>query len=161
MQTIFIFYQLSMCWNKYICTWASQAVLVVKNLPANAGETGDLGWIPGSGKFHGGGHDNPSQYLCPKNSFPAGSVVKSPPANAGDTSLIPGLGRSPGGGNGNPFQYSCLEHFMDRRGWWATVHGVAKESDTTDLYVYIYKCVYMCEYICNHTHKYLYFEIKG
>ena len=26
--------------------------------------------------------------------FPAGSVVKNPPANAGDNSLIPGLGRS-------------------------------------------------------------------
>ena len=23
-------------------------------------------------------------------------------------------------------QYSCLENSMDREGWWATVHGVAK-----------------------------------
>ena len=61
-------------------------------------------------------------------------MVKNPPANAGDMSLIPGLGRSPGGGNGYPFQYFCLENFMDRGGWWATVHGVAKESDTIDLY---------------------------
>ena len=29
-------------------------------------------------------------------------------------------------GNGNPLQYSCLENPMDRRAWWATVHGVAK-----------------------------------
>jgi len=56
-------------------------------------------------------------------------VVKNLPANAGDISdagSIPGLGRSPGEGNGNPLQYSCLENSMDRRAWWATVHGVLK-----------------------------------
>ena len=50
---------------------------------------------------------------------------------AGAAGLIPGSGRSPGEGNGNPLQYSCLENPMDRGDWWATVHGVAKESDTT------------------------------
>ena len=34
-------------------------VLVVKNLPANAGDIRDLGSIPGSGRFPGGGHDDP------------------------------------------------------------------------------------------------------
>ena len=34
-------------------------------------------------------------------------------------------------GNGNPFQYSCLENPMNRGAWWATVHGVTKELDTT------------------------------
>ena len=56
-------------------------------------------------------------------------MVKNLPANSGDrrdTGSIPGLGRSPGGGNGNPLQYSCLENPMDRGGWWATFHGVAK-----------------------------------
>ena len=28
-------------------------------------------------------------------------------------------------GNGNPLQYSCLENPMDKRAWWATVHGIA------------------------------------
>ena len=37
--------------------------------------------------------------------------------------LIPGSGRSPGEGNGKPLQYSCLGNPMDRRAWWATVHG--------------------------------------
>jgi len=46
--------------------------------------------------------------------------------NMGDLSSIPGLERPPGGGNGNPLWYSCLENSMDRRAWWATVHGVAK-----------------------------------
>ena len=33
---------------------------------------------------------------------------------------------SPGGGNGNPLQYSCLGNPVDRRAWWATVHGIAR-----------------------------------
>ena len=55
-------------------------------------------------------------------------MVKNLPANAGDIrdmSSIPGSGRSHGGGHDNPLQYSCLENPMDRRTWWATVHGVA------------------------------------
>ena len=63
--------------------------------------------------------------------FPGGSVVKNLPANTGDVNSVPGWGRSPGEGNGNPFQYSCLGNPMDRGAWQATVHGVAKESDTT------------------------------
>ena len=55
-----------------------------------------------------------------------GSAVKKPLVNAGDLGSIPGLGRSPGEGNGNPLQDSCLENSMARGGWWATVHGVAK-----------------------------------
>ena len=55
--------------------------------------------------------------------FPSGSVVKNLPANAGDAGLIPGSGRSPGEGNGKPLLYSCLGNPMDRRAWWATVHG--------------------------------------
>ena len=46
--------------------------------------------------------------------FPAGSVVKNPPANAGDVGLIPGSRRSPGERNGNLFQFSCLENSIDR-----------------------------------------------
>ena len=57
---------------------------------------------------------------------------KNPPTNAGDAGSLCGLGRSPGEGNGNPFQYSCLGNFLDGGAWWATVHGVAKELDTTE-----------------------------
>ena len=32
---------------------------VVKNLPANAGDVGDAGSIPGSGRSPGGGNGNP------------------------------------------------------------------------------------------------------
>ena len=58
-------------------------------------------------------------------------MVKKAPANTGDSGWIPGLGGSLGEENGNPSQYSCLGNPMDRGAWWASVHGVAKESDTT------------------------------
>ena len=38
---------------------ASQMVLVIKNLPANAVDTGDVGLIPGSGRSPGGAQGNP------------------------------------------------------------------------------------------------------
>ena len=66
-------------------------------------------------------------------SFPRGSVLKNPLANAGDTVLIPGSGRSPEEGNGNPLQYSCRENPMDRGVWQATVHRVTRESDKTEV----------------------------
>ena len=59
-------------------------------------------------------------------------LVKNPAADAGDASLIPGSGRSPGEGNGNLLQYSCLGNPMNRGAWWATIHGIAKESDRTE-----------------------------
>ena len=58
-------------------------------------------------------------------------MVKNLPADARDAGSIPGSGRSPGGGNGNPLQYSYLGNLTDRGAWQATVHGVAKKSDTT------------------------------
>ena len=38
--------------------------LVVKNLPAIAGDVRDTGSTPGSGRSPGGGHGNPLQYSC-------------------------------------------------------------------------------------------------
>ena len=73
--------------------------------------------------------------LCPQAmplGFPGVLAGKNPPGNAGDTGSIPGSGRSSGEGNGNLLQYSCLGNPMDRGAWWATVHGVAKELDTTE-----------------------------
>ena len=34
--------------------------------------------------------------------------------------------------NGNPLQCSCLRNPMDKEAWRVMVHGVAKESDTTE-----------------------------
>ena len=70
--------------------WASQVVQWGKKyLPADAGDTRDRGWSPGSG-------------------------------------------RSPGEGHSNSFQYSCLKKLMHRGAWWATVHGITQELDTTE-----------------------------
>ena len=46
---------------------ASQVALVVKNTPANAGDTRETGLIPGSGRSPGGGHGSPHQYSCLDN----------------------------------------------------------------------------------------------
>ena len=58
-------------------------------------------------------------------------MVKNQSANAGDAGLIPGSRGPPEAGSGNPLQYSCLGKLMDVGAWWAIVHGVTKESDTT------------------------------
>ena len=60
------------------------------------------------------------------------SDSKESACNAGDLGLIPESGRLPGEGNDNPLQYSCLENPMDRGAWWATAHGVTKESDMAE-----------------------------
>ena len=50
-----------------IVSIASQLVLVVKNLPASAGDTRDMGSIPGSGRSLAVGNGNPLQYSCLEN----------------------------------------------------------------------------------------------
>ena len=56
-----------------VCIWASQVVLVVKNLPANAGDVKDMGLIPGSGRSPGGGHGNPLKYPYLENPMDRGT----------------------------------------------------------------------------------------
>ena len=79
-------------------------------------------------------HETLIGYIHYLGTSPVALVVKNLLAHAGDIrdiGLIPGSGRFPGEGNGNPLQYSCLRNLMDRGAWWATVHGVIKELDTT------------------------------
>ena len=47
--------------------------LLVKNLPANAGDIGNSRLISGPGRFPGGGHDNPFQYSGLENSMDRGA----------------------------------------------------------------------------------------
>ena len=110
-----------------------------------ASNVGDLGLIPGSGRYPEEGDGNPLQYSCLENpmdggawqatyhgvtksrtrlsdftltfqhNFPVGSDGKESACYAGSPGLIPGSGRSPGEGNGNSLKYSCLENSMDRK----------------------------------------------
>ena len=54
-------------------------------------------------------------------------MVKKLTANEGDIGDVGSIQeRAPGEGSDNPHQCSCLENPVDRRIWWATVHGIAK-----------------------------------
>ena len=58
---VFIFYYM------FLKNKGPQVALVVKNLPASAGDIRDAGSIPGSGRYLGGRHGNPLQYSCLEN----------------------------------------------------------------------------------------------
>ena len=53
--------------------WFSQVALVVKNLPAHAGDRKDAGSIPGSRRSPEEWYDNPLQYSCQENPMDRGS----------------------------------------------------------------------------------------
>ena len=46
---------------------------MVKYLPANAEDAGDLDLIPGSGRSQGGGNGNPPKYSCLGNPMDRGA----------------------------------------------------------------------------------------
>ena len=48
---------------------------MVKNLPANAGDTSDVGLIPGSRRSPGGGHGNPTPVFLPGESHEQRSLA--------------------------------------------------------------------------------------
>ena len=52
---------------KYLEKSSLQVILVIKNLPVNAGDIRDVGSISGSGRSTGGGQGNPLQYCCLEN----------------------------------------------------------------------------------------------
>ena len=47
--------------------------IVVKNVPANAGDTWEADLIPELERFPGGGNGNPLQYSCLENSMDTGA----------------------------------------------------------------------------------------
>ena len=49
------------------------SAVVKKNLPANSGDTRDMGLIPGSRRSPGGGNGNPLQYSCLENPMDRGA----------------------------------------------------------------------------------------
>ena len=57
----------------YKAKGASQVALVVKNPPANAGDSREAGSMPGLGRSPGVGNGNPLQYSCLENSTDRGA----------------------------------------------------------------------------------------
>ena len=55
------------------CKWGFPGGSVVKNLPANSGDTRDTGSILGLGRSPGEGNGKPLQYSCMKNSMDRGA----------------------------------------------------------------------------------------
>ena len=53
--------------------WGFPGSAMVKNLLANARGARDMGSVPGSGKFPGGGNGNTLQYSCLKNFMDGGA----------------------------------------------------------------------------------------
>ena len=53
--------------------WGFPGGTVVKDFPANAGDTGDMGLIPGWGRYPGEGNSSPLQYSCLENSIDRGA----------------------------------------------------------------------------------------
>ena len=140
---------------------ASTVALVVKNRLANAGDTRDAGTIPVSGRSsrdvqYLGWNRSPAQVGCMRQALgpdalgkPRGSGWRGRweggsgwgthvnpwllHSNIWQNSLqIKKIKKKKKKENGNPLQDSCQGNPMDRRAWCATVHGVRKESDTTE-----------------------------
>ena len=56
-----------------VAVWGFQGGPVVKNLPANAGDTGDVNSVTESGRSPEGGNGNPPQYSCLENPINRGA----------------------------------------------------------------------------------------
>lgn len=63
--------------------------------------------------------------------LPGGSRVKNLPANTGDEGFNPWVESPLEKETATCSNYSGLENHMDRGAWWARVHGIAKELNTT------------------------------
>ena len=77
--------------------------------------------------------------VCVYMGLPWWLSSKESACNVGNTRIILGEG------NGNLLQYSCLENPMDRRAWWARVHGVTRVGHdlATKSPLNIYICIYI------------------
>ena len=61
------------CEELEVPCWDSQVVLVVKNLPANAGDIRNTGSTPRLERYPGGGNDTPLQYSFLENLIERGA----------------------------------------------------------------------------------------
>ena len=59
--------------SHHVVPGTSQVALLVKNLPANAGDARDMDLIPGSGRSPGEENGNPFQYSCLESPMDGGT----------------------------------------------------------------------------------------
>ena len=62
---------------------------MIKNLPANAGDAGDVCLIPGSGRSPGIGNGNPLRYSCLENSMDRGAWQATVPGVSKSGTQLP------------------------------------------------------------------------
>ena len=91
-------------------SWASQVALVVKTLPANAGDKTEAGSILGLGRSPGGRHGNPLQYSC----------IEYPMSRGGWQATVHGVTKS----------WTWLKWLSIHAGYWA---GVLNRDSTGPL----------------------------
>ena len=93
----------------------------------SACRVGDLGLIPGLGRFLRDEKGYPLQY--------SGLELEKVSNFHFSLSCI-------GEGNGNPFQCSCLENPRDGGAWWAAIYGVAQSrtrlSSSSSMYSFVF-----------------------
>ena len=104
---------------------------MVKKLPTNGGNTGDLGSILWLRRAPREGNDNPLLYSCFGNPMHRGTLIGYSPWCLEESNRTEQLHfhfplSCIGGGNGNPLQCSCLENPRDEGAWWAAAYGVAQ-----------------------------------
>ena len=67
-----------------------------------------------------------------QSNYAGGSEGKESACNARDLGSESWLGKIPWRREWQPTSVFCLENSVDRGIWWATIHGVQQESDTTE-----------------------------
>ena len=87
---------------------ACQVALVVKNMPANAGDIRDVASVPRSGRSSGGGHGNPLQYSCLENPDGQRSLADYSPWGRKESDMTERLNTN--------LHTDLLAHFKENRG---------------------------------------------
>ena len=108
-------------------TWASQAALVVMNVPAIWGNVRIAGFTSGLGRSPGGGHSNPLQCSCLENSMDRGEWCAT----------VHGVTKS----------WTWLKLLSTHTQLAYIIVSVQVYSKLIVLYIHIYMCVCMCVYI--------------
>ena len=101
--------------SRFWMNWPSQVVLVVKNLPANAGNVRDKDSIPELGQSPVGGHGNPLQYSYLENPYGQRSLAIYSPWGHKELDMTEQLGTRMNRSHlhGEVFLFPCQQQIHD------------------------------------------------